>query len=104
MTAEHSAQHSAGDGEVGCAEKYPCDANRAVSRKTGRGTREWTTCPGPVFEENPNHTLDDQIRAVQQTPHDKRPGRAVPETAEEHDDHEIQRHPKRRDLIATERN
>ena len=41
---------------------------------------------------------------MQQAPNDKRPGRAVPETSKKHHDHEIQRHPKRRDLIAAERN
>src|SRR5438445_250174 len=104
MTAEHSAQHSAGDGEIRRAEKHPRDANCAVSRKTGRGTSEWTTGPGPVFEENPNHALDDQIRTVQQSPDYERPGRAVPETTEKHDDHQVRRHPKRRDLITAERN
>src|SRR4029077_19906274 len=41
---------------------------------------------------------------MQQTPDDTRPGRAVPETAEKHDDDEIQRHSKRTNLSAAERN
>src|SRR5205823_8487768 len=104
MSAEHPAQHSTGDGEIGRAKKYPGNANRSVGRKAGSSTRQRTARPWFVFEENSNHALNDQIRTVQQSPDDKSPGRAVPETTKKHDDHEIQRHPKRRDLIAAERN
>ena len=57
-----------------------------------------------MFEENSDHALNDQVRAVQQSPDDEGPGRAVPEAAEKHDDHEIERRAKRGDLIAAEGN
>ena len=41
---------------------------------------------------------------MQQSPNNKRPRRAVPKSAEEHDDHEIERRTQRPDLISTERN
>src|SRR5438046_3586181 len=104
MAAEHAAQHAARDREIRCAEKYPGDTNPSVGGEAGHGTRERTAGPRFVFKENSNHALNDQIRTVQQSPDNERPGRAVPETTEKHDDDEIQRHPKRGDLVAAERN
>src|SRR5579864_596910 len=103
MTAKHSGQHPAGDGEIGRAEKNPCDANRPVSCETGDNARNRTAGPGLVFEKNPDDSFDHKIGAVQQTPDHKGPGGAVPETTEKHDDHQIDRHSKGPDLIATQR-
>src|SRR5207248_10371422 len=41
---------------------------------------------------------------MQETPDDERPGRAVPKSAQEHDNNKIERGAKRPDLIAAERN
>src|SRR5206468_8056627 len=40
MAAEHSAQHPTRDREIGRTEKYPGDANRAVSSEAGHNARE----------------------------------------------------------------
>ena len=48
--------------------------------------------------------FDDEIRAVQQSPNHKRPGRAMPKAAQEHDNDKIERGTIRTDLISAERN
>ena len=57
-----------------------------------------------MFERNTKHAFDHQIRAVQQAPHNKSPGGAVPKATDEHDDDKIKRGTDRPDLIATEGN
>src|SRR5947209_18976905 len=104
MATEHAGQHSAGDGEIGCAEKDPGDSNRTVGRKSGEDARNRMTGPGFVFEKDSNDALDHEIRAVQQAPNHKCPGSAVPKSTEKHDDDKIQGHSNWPDLIAAERN
>src|SRR5947207_8923977 len=98
MTAEHSGQHAARDGEIGSAKEDPGDANGSVSCKPSQHPNDWRVRPRLLFKEEPANPLDNQIRTVQQTPDDKCPGGAVPEAADEHHDHEIERGAKWPDL------
>src|SRR5712691_9361439 len=104
VSAKHAAQHSRGDGEVGCAKKYPGDADGGVGGKAGQEFRGKIIRPWRVLEENANDAFDYEIGTVKQTPNHKSPCRAVPETAEKHDDNQIDRGANRADLIAAERN
>src|ERR1700719_5102137 len=104
MSAKHAGQHSTSHGEVRCAEKYPSDANCAVSCKPGENANWQRSCPRLLFEKDAQYALDHQIGAVQQTPDNKCPGRAVPETTEKHDDDQVERRAKWADLISAQRN
>ena len=75
-----------------------------VSRKSGRQFGRDIIRPRCVLKQNATDPFDNEITAVEQTPNHKSPGRAMPETAEEHDDDEIERGADGPDLIATERN
>src|ERR1700736_1124068 len=104
VSAKHAAQHARGDGEIGRSKKYPRDADRRVSSESGEEFCAEIVRPSRVFEKDANDALDDQIRTVQQTPNDEGPGGAVPETAEKHNNDEINRGTDWSDLIAAERN
>src|SRR5207248_10336153 len=81
MSAKHSAEHPAGDGEVWCAKKDPRYAHREKSPQTACRPTNGIVQPGPIGATNPDKSLDNEIRTVQQPPYDKRPGGAVPQTA-----------------------
>src|SRR6266404_1870269 len=104
MSTEHPGEYSTGDREIRCAKKYPGDADRAVSGKTGENPRNRMPGPRFVFEQTSADALDYQIRAVQQTPDNKCPRGAMPQAAEKHDNHKICGSTKWSDLIAPERN
>src|SRR3984893_6633519 len=89
VSAKHAPQHSRGDSEIGRSKKHPRDADRGIRSESGEEFCGEIVCPSRVFEKNTNDALDDQIRTVQQPPNDKGPGRAVPETAEKHDNNEV---------------
>src|SRR4030095_7545076 len=81
MSATHPVQHSRGDCEIRCSEKNPRDANCGVSGKSGEESSREIVAPFFILEQSANNPFDDEIRAVKQAPNDKRPGRAMPETA-----------------------
>src|SRR5436189_174680 len=70
-------------------EKHPCYANGGVSGEPGEESSREIVGPLFVLEQTANNSFDDKIRTVKQAPYDERPGRTVPEAAQEHDDHEI---------------
>ena len=49
MSAEHSAQHSTGDREIGRSKKYPGDANRAVSGEPSDDRTRAADCQPTAF-------------------------------------------------------
>ena len=89
VSAKHPAQHSTGDGEIGRPKKNPGDADRGVSGEAGEKSSREIVSPCFVFEESANNPFDHEIGTMKQSPNDERPGRAVPETAQKHDDHQI---------------
>src|ERR1700730_3199558 len=100
VPAKHSPQHSRSDGEIRRSEKNPGDADSAVSGEPGEKSCGEITRPRGVFETNTKDPLDHEIRTVQQTPNDKCPGRPVPQTAEKHNDNEVEGGVQGPDLIA----
>ena len=52
VLAEHSAEHSTRDREVGRAKIDPRDANRGISGDAGENARAQIICPRFVFEED----------------------------------------------------
>src|ERR1700756_1858430 len=104
MSTKHAAQHSRGDGEIGCSKKYPCNANGSVGGEPAEESGRESASPLFVFEQAAQHTFHNEIGTMKQTPYYKSPGRAVPEAAEKHDDHQICPGADGTDLIAAERN
>src|SRR5438874_9981019 len=79
VSAKHAAQHSGGDREIRCSEKYPRDADGDVSGEPAEESSREIVGPLFVLEQTANNPFDDKIRAVKQAPYDERPGCAVPE-------------------------
>src|SRR5205814_786577 len=104
MSTKHAAQHSCGDGEIGCSKKNPRDANGSVSGETAEESSREMVRPCPVLKQSANDPFDDEISSVKQTPYYKGPGRAVPEAAEKHDDDQICPGTNGTDLVPPERN
>ena len=50
MSTKHAAQHSRGDGEIGCSKKYPGDANGSISGEPAEDSGRKSTSPRFVFE------------------------------------------------------
>src|SRR5438552_15426956 len=104
VSSKHAAQHSRGNGEIGCAKKYPGDANGGVSGEAGQKLRGKIISPPRILKENANDAFDYEIGTMKQAPNHKSPGRAVPEAAEKHDDNQIDRGAHRTALVAANRN
>src|SRR5207248_1492737 len=103
MPTKHAAQHSRGDGEIGCSKKYPCDANGSVSGEPTEESSRESASPRFVFEKAAQNTFHNEIRTMKQTPDDKSPRRAVPKAAEKHHNDQICAGTHGTDLIAAER-
>src|SRR6266576_7156139 len=52
VSAKHAGEHPPGDGEIGGAKKYPCDANSEIGGKAGEKPGRAGDDPTFVFEQN----------------------------------------------------
>src|SRR5438094_10029490 len=61
MPTKHTAQHSRGDGEIGCSKKYPYDANGSVSGGRAEEASRESANPWLMVEETAHNTLPNAI-------------------------------------------
>src|SRR5476649_476794 len=104
MSTEHVAEHPRRDGEIGSAKENPCDADGEVGANAEKQFDGVILRPAGSADDDLGQALEREIGTMEQPPDDEGPRCAMPQSADEHYDHEVDHGACGASAVAADRN